>query len=150
MDTSPESDFRRFRERGDAAALARVFDALAPKLLLVAQHLTRDAGAAEDLVQTTFLAALRDARGYDERRPLVGWLAGILAHRAQDERRRASVRATEPLGEELCAADDPRAASAELETLERRRLDGRARAAFARARARDHALGHPPGRRQHP
>jgi RNA polymerase sigma-70 factor (ECF subfamily) len=120
MDTAtPERDFLRYRERGDSEALARVFDALAPKLLLVAHHLTRDAAGAEDLVQASFLAALRTARDYDGRRPLLGWMVGILAHRARDERRRARVRAAEPVGAELPARDDPLASSVESETLER-------------------------------
>jgi DNA-directed RNA polymerase specialized sigma24 family protein len=92
-----DRDFLAFRERGSAEALARVFDALAPRLLLVAGHLTRDAARAEDLVQTTFVQAMRDAAGYDGARPVGAWLAGILRHRAEDERRRAQRRAAEPL-----------------------------------------------------
>jgi DNA-directed RNA polymerase specialized sigma24 family protein len=86
-DSDPERDFLRFRARHEPAALARVFDATAPKLLLLAAHLARDASSAEDLVQVTFLAALKDADSYDARRPLMQWLAGILAHRASDLRR---------------------------------------------------------------
>src|SRR5262245_15500878 len=100
MSPQPEHDFVRYRDHGDAEALARVFDALAPKLLLVAQHLTRDGAGAEDLVQATFLAAMRDARDFDGERSIQAWLSGILAHRALDERRRARVRAAEPLGAE--------------------------------------------------
>src|SRR5262245_39056531 len=94
-----ERDFLRWRERQDAPALARVFDATAPQLLLLAAHFGREAAAAEDLLQSTFLAAMRDAAGYDGRRPLLAWLAGILAHRAHDLRRRQRVRATRPLEE---------------------------------------------------
>lgn len=119
MSTHDEHDFLRYRDRGDAEALARVFDALAPKLLLLAQHLTRDGAQAEDLVQSTFLQAMRSARSYERERPLLGWMAGILAHRAADERRRARVRATEPVGAELAGGADPLAEAVDRETLER-------------------------------
>jgi len=120
MDTpSLDRDFLRYREHGDSEALARVFDGLAPKLLLVAQHLTRNGASAEDLVQSTFLEALRSARDYDGRRPLLAWMSGILAHRALDERRRARVRAAQPVGTDLAAGEDPLDASAERETIER-------------------------------
>jgi len=97
-------DFLRFRDRGDSDALARVFDALAPRLLLIAGHLTRDAARAEDLVQETFLGAMRDARRYDGARPLAAWLAAILRHRAIDARRRDDVRASASLEASLAEA----------------------------------------------
>ena len=97
MERTEERDFRSFRKRGDPEAMARVFDAVAPKLLLVAGHLTRDAAEAEDLVQTTFLRALQDAERWDETRPLVPWLVGILSHRALDQRRRNQLRSAREL-----------------------------------------------------
>ncbi|MCU0866946.1 MAG: RNA polymerase sigma factor, partial [Planctomycetes bacterium] len=66
-----------------------MFDAAAPRLLLVAMHLTRDSATAEDLVQTVFLQVLRDAAGFDLRRPVMPWLLALLEHRAADARRRA-------------------------------------------------------------
>ncbi|MBK8980069.1 MAG: sigma-70 family RNA polymerase sigma factor [Planctomycetes bacterium] len=85
-------EFLRFRAHGDAGALARVFDATARELLLVAEHLAGDPHDAEDLVQTTFVHAMRDAAHYDARRPLLAWLCGILAHRAADLHRRRAHR----------------------------------------------------------
>lgn len=121
MRTTAEHDFVRFRRTGDPEALGRVFDALAPKLLLVADHLARGMADAEDLVQTTFLGALRDAARWDERRPLLAWLTGILVHRAQDARRRAGVRAERPLEDapEPRVDDDPRAGLELRELAER-------------------------------
>ena len=55
---SEDTDFLRFRDRGSSTAQARVFDRLAPRLLLLAAHLCEDASQAEDLVQTTFLQAM--------------------------------------------------------------------------------------------
>lgn len=74
---SENSDFLIYRATGDPEALARVFDALAPRLLLVAGPVAPDASAAEDLVQTTFLQAMRDARAYDGETPVGAWLGGI-------------------------------------------------------------------------
>ncbi len=118
-----DRDFRRYRETRDPAALARAFDGLAPGLLLLAGHLTRDPAGAEDLVQTVFLQALRDAGSWDGKRPLVHWLAGILAHRAGDERRRSRLRAARPLpegrGEETARAAEPLEMLADREAVER-------------------------------
>src|ERR1043166_7498204 len=80
---SVEQDFLRFRDRGDLNALAAVFDALAPQLLLVASHLVRDGALAEDLLQTTFVEAMRSASRYDARRPLLPWLSRILTNHAR-------------------------------------------------------------------
>ena len=69
-----ERDFEEFRRSGSPAALARVFDAFAPELLIVAGHLTRDLAAAEDLVQSTFLQAIESATSFDAGRRLMPWL----------------------------------------------------------------------------
>lgn len=114
-----DRDFRRFRDQGSSEALARVFDAVAPRLLLLAAHLVPDAGQAEDLVQTTFLQAMRDASRYDGRRPVGAWLAGILNHRALDHRRGAARRAAQSLGEEPAAGLDPAELVADQELFDR-------------------------------
>lgn len=79
----------RWRTRGDVDALTRVFDAQAPGLLRFGVHLVGDTNAAEDLVQETFLTALRRASEYDASRPIDRWLAGILVRHAQEMRREA-------------------------------------------------------------
>jgi RNA polymerase sigma-70 factor (ECF subfamily) len=114
-----DRDFLSFRRDGSPEALARVFDALAPRLLLLAAHLTRDATEAEDLVQTTFLHAIQGAARYDGARPVAGWLAGILSHRAVDLRRRSAVRDAEPLDEQASAALDPLELASDRELFER-------------------------------
>ena len=117
----PELDFLRFREDGDSEALARVFDALAPELLLLAHHLIRDASQAEDLVQATFVAAIEDAARFDSQRRLRPWLAGILANRAKDLARRERVRRPKSLDEASHVADpsDPSDRLASIEAIER-------------------------------
>lgn len=82
-----ERDFLLFRDRGDGDALARVFDALAPKLLLLAAHVVRDEAQAEDVLQETFLRVMREADRYDASRPLFPWLVGILQNEARVARR---------------------------------------------------------------
>lgn len=78
-----ESLFARYREHADLDALARVFDLAAPQLLRVARHVARDEGAAEDLVQATFVAAIEHAARFDVERELVVWLVGILSNKAK-------------------------------------------------------------------
>ncbi len=79
--------FARFRRTGDAAALAKLFDAAAPELLRVALYLSGDRHAAEDLVQGTFLVVIEDAASHDAERPVMPWLLGILANRARELRK---------------------------------------------------------------
>ena len=77
MTVTPEQHFLRYRERGDAEALGLVFDALAPELLLVAAHLA-GGDHAEDVVQATFVDAIRQQDRWDAGRPLAPWLCGML------------------------------------------------------------------------
>jgi RNA polymerase sigma-70 factor (ECF subfamily) len=120
--------FRRYREKGDGRALAAVFDACAKPLLELACHLVRDPSEAEDLVQATFLAAIRRAERYDEGAPLQAWLYGILWREAARARRSAARRVdparlaerTAPDPAELAAASEvPAAVGAALAKLPR-------------------------------
>ena len=86
--------FARFCANRDPDDLAEVFDRTAPRLILVAMHLTRDAATAEDLLQTTFLEAITAAERCDPRRPVLPWLLTILTRRAHNERRRRGREAT--------------------------------------------------------
>lgn len=102
-----DSDFAAWRTSGDLDALARVFDHAAPKLLLLASHWTKDAASAEDLVQTTFVAAMRDGAQWRAGQPVLAWLAGILGHRATDLRRAQARRPLGPLPEGGGASAQP-------------------------------------------
>lgn len=121
--------FRRFRDRGDGAALAAVFDATARELLDVAGHLLGDPAAAEDVVQETFLAAIRAASRFDASRSVKAWLYGILWREAARARRGAARRVEpdrlperrveEPV-ERLLAREVPEAVERALRGLPRR------------------------------
>lgn len=87
-----ERDFADWIDCHSAEALARVFDAMAGRLLLLATQLAGAGATAEDLVQTTFLAAMAGASGWDRRRPLWPWLAGILHNEAKMHWRRVQRR----------------------------------------------------------
>ena len=129
-DESLEADFARFRQLGDVDAMARVFDAAAPKLLLVAAHLGESASDCEDLVQATFLGALRSRDSWDDGKPLMPWLTSILSHRAIDARRARTTRKTEGLDQPESAPDaariDPFELSADREraALVAKAIDG--------------------------
>jgi RNA polymerase sigma-70 factor (ECF subfamily) len=90
MDGSLSQTFARWRSNGDPRQLAEVFDRASPELLRVAIHLVGDVGAAEDLVQATFLTAIERAKTFDESRRLEPWLAGILENHARELARHAA------------------------------------------------------------
>ena len=119
-------DFARWCRERDVDALARVFDATAPRLALIAAHLVGD--GAEDVVQTTFLEALRCSDRFEVGRPVLPWLLAILTRRAANVRR-STTRATRRLepGVELDSLADGERGPAEL-AAER---DGIARIAAA-------------------
>ncbi len=77
---TPDAAFRRYRRRGDTAALSTVFDSVAPELMRVARGFARgDEALAEDAVQSAFLAAMEKAEHFDEGRRVLPWLLGLLA-----------------------------------------------------------------------
>jgi len=92
VNASLEQLFERYCRRGDVAALADAFDRTAPEILRVAMHLARDPIDAEELLQETFLAAIRRADRFDAARPLVPWLLGILTNLARNARRKRARR----------------------------------------------------------
>ena len=81
--------FESYRQTGNPDDLTAVFDLVSPELLALGAHMATDAAQAEDLVQETFLEAIRTAQRWDLRRPVMPWLTGILVHKAQSARRRA-------------------------------------------------------------
>ncbi|MFT7487446.1 MAG: RNA polymerase sigma-70 factor (ECF subfamily) [Candidatus Paceibacteria bacterium] len=117
---SIEHLFGKYRVTGRPCYLAEVFDRTSPELLRVALHLSRDANQAEDLVQSTFLEAIRSARRFTVGRRVLPWLTGILSNMGR-EARRQSARRPELLADPRPEPADPlqQASDAELE----KRLD---------------------------
>lgn len=107
MHRPPEDDlFRRFRDGREAAALAKVFDLLAPQLLRIARHLSGRVDEAEDLVQQVFLVAIERAATWDASLGLFPWLIGILTNQAR-LRRRSAARAVDPERLRATASEPP-------------------------------------------
>jgi RNA polymerase sigma-70 factor (ECF subfamily) len=79
--------FLEYRRTREPEPLAEVFDLTAQELLLVAHHLAGRGVAPEDLVQATFLEAIRMADSFDAERPVAPWLCGILANLARRQKR---------------------------------------------------------------
>jgi RNA polymerase sigma factor (sigma-70 family) len=123
-----ERAFLEFREHGRPRAMARVFDLTAQELLLVAGNLVRRGEEAEELVQETYLEAMRRPEGWDASRPLLPWLLGILLRRQRAaRRRRAEQRGRE---QELGLAAEPALDADPLHAAEERELAERLDAAL--------------------
>jgi RNA polymerase sigma factor (sigma-70 family) len=77
--------------RGDAAALAQLYDLTSPKLFGVILRIEKDRGLAEDVLQDAYLRIWQAAGSYD---PAAGrpfqWLCTIARNRAIDGLRRRS------------------------------------------------------------
>ena len=119
--------FLCFRDRGDPAALARLFDCTAPELLQLALHLCGNVADAEDALQATFLAAIQSAMRFERGKRVMPWLVGILTHHAMAEHRRRR-RAPElgvDAGTVTTLADEPAACAHghELNTTTRAAID---------------------------
>ncbi len=108
--------FARYRG-GDLDALGEVFDRTAPRLLRLAMHLVGTAADAEDLVQATFVQAMRLAERFDAERPLLPWLMALLAGQARNLLKSRRRKAAEPLPELMDDAAAPPEAAARAEVL---------------------------------
>src|SRR5258708_24049549 len=85
----------------------------------LARYLTGAQGDAEDLVQETFIRALRTAGEFEDAN-LKGWLLRILRNAFYDSyRREKKHRAVEPLDEETIAAEGWQRTDSEVEVLQR-------------------------------
>lgn len=92
----------RAAQRGDEAAVEGLFRLHWPTAYRAAWLIVRDEGAAEDIAQEAFLAALRALGRFDETRPLGPWLRRIVANRAIDAARARALR--REVGEAALAA----------------------------------------------
>jgi RNA polymerase sigma-70 factor (ECF subfamily) len=79
---------------GDEAAWQECIARFEGRLLAFAQRRVRNAAAAEDIVQETFLGFLTALPNYDDRTPLESFLFAIAAHKLTDHLRREGRRPT--------------------------------------------------------
>src|SRR4051795_10511635 len=105
----------RAAQAGDAEALEQLFRRHWPAAHRAAYLVVRDAAAAEDIAQESFLAAIRALDRFDRRRPFGPWLHRITVNRAIDYARARALRPESALvGSEESAAAPPEAISDEL------------------------------------
>ena len=82
----------RGAQRGSTSDLEALFRTHWPRAFRAAYLVTHDAGAAEDIAQESFLAAIRALDRFDRRRPFGPWLHRIVVNRAIDWARARSLR----------------------------------------------------------
>jgi RNA polymerase sigma-70 factor (ECF subfamily) len=90
--------------RGDEAAFAELYDAIAPRLLGFLHKATRDAFAAEDLMQQTLLQMHRARGSFIRGAPVLPWAFAIARRLMTDRARRRRVE--QRLFSEAPADDD--------------------------------------------
>ncbi len=108
--------FRRWCD-GDARALDELVRALSPVLWQVARAYGLDRGPAEDVVQSTWLALVRNASSIREADAIGAWLTTTARREAWRVSRRS--RAADPLDDEVLERTTPPAESAETIALRR-------------------------------
>lgn len=77
--------------RGDEAAFADLYDAIAPRLLGILRRATRDPSAAEDLMQQTLLHMHRARGSFIPGAPVMPWACAIARRLVTDRARRRRV-----------------------------------------------------------
>src|ERR671922_239054 len=97
----------RGAQRGSVADLEALFRHHWPRAYRAAYLVVHDSGAAEDIAQEAFLAAVRNLERFDRRRPFGPWLHRIVVDRAIDWTRARRLRAEVELGEHLPAPPAP-------------------------------------------
>ena len=129
----------RGAQSGSVPDLEALFRHHWPRAYRAAYLVVHDSGAAEDIAQEAFLAALRSLERFDRRRPFGPWLHRIVVNRAIDWSRARALRARG--GREV---ERSRAASDPRPDGDRRDLAAALARALARAPRGDRAA--PPAR----
>jgi RNA polymerase sigma-70 factor (ECF subfamily) len=97
----------RGAQRGSASDLEALFRLHWPRAFRAAYLVTHDAGAAEDIAQESFLAAIRALDRFDRKRPFGPWLHRIVVNRAIDWTRARRLRGEVELHDSLPAPELP-------------------------------------------
>jgi RNA polymerase sigma-70 factor, ECF subfamily len=82
----------RAAQQGSASGIEALFRLHWPRAYRAAYLVVHDAGAAEDIAQESFLAAVRNLDRFDHRRPFGPWLHRIVVNRAIDWTRARTLR----------------------------------------------------------
>ena len=86
-----DADMLKRLHGGDRTAMADLYDRYFDRLYsLVLNQVDRNRDIAEDIVQETFLAALKSAKGFKGRSSAYTWLCSIAYHKVADHYRRQS------------------------------------------------------------
>jgi RNA polymerase sigma-70 factor (ECF subfamily) len=86
-----DADMLKRLHDGDRTAMAELYDRYFDRLFsLVFNQVDRNRDIAEDIVQETFLAALKSAKGFKGRSSAYTWLCSIAYHKVADHYRRQS------------------------------------------------------------
>jgi RNA polymerase sigma-70 factor, ECF subfamily len=96
----------RGAQAGSASDLEALFRLHWPRAYRAAYLVVHDRGAAEDIAQEAFLAAVRALDTFDRRRPFGPWLHRIVVNRAIDWTRARSLR--REVGDEALASAEAR------------------------------------------
>jgi RNA polymerase sigma-70 factor, ECF subfamily len=91
--TSDEQLWAAYVESGKPESLGTLFHRRAPDLARLAAALTQSPSDVDDLVQETFVAAIRSATSFRSENRLMPWLCGILCNRIRSWRRTRSTSA---------------------------------------------------------
>ena len=107
---------------GDDRAFEELYRRYAPQILGFLRRLTGDEARAEDLLQETFISALRRIRASDQQLALKSWLFEIARNAAIDAWRRANRAGEVPL-ERLSESEREPAGEPEAAVVARQRLE---------------------------
>ena len=91
--------------RGSEDALAELFKSAWPGAYRAAFLIVQDHSAAEDIAQEALVAAVRNLKQFDRRRPLRPWLHRIVVNRAIDWTRVRKLRAEVLEADDVASAD---------------------------------------------
>lgn len=97
----------RAAQRGSASGIEALFRLHWPRAYRAAYLVVHDVGAAEDIAQEAFLAAVRNLDRFDRRRPFGPWLHRIVVNRAIDWTRARQLRGDAELTDAAAAPEAP-------------------------------------------
>jgi len=111
LEEARDRDLLRRIGRADEDAFRELFRRYSPNAMALARRVVRQPFIAEEIVQEAFLAAWRNAKGYNEGRGSVrSWLMTMVHHRAVDAVRREESqrrRAEDAQASDVLAVEDP-------------------------------------------